>query len=75
MLEKYDGGTSKREYDFITGDESQLYYFDSNTKHQSKVQVASKYPLPMKVRRQRSVGNDMFANLFMKLGFNTIILL
>jgi len=44
-------------------------------KRQSKVYVASNDPLPMKVRRQHSVGKDMFANLFMKFGFNTIILL
>jgi hypothetical protein len=32
MLEKFDGGRSKRVLDIVTGDESQLYYYDPEMK-------------------------------------------
>jgi histone-lysine N-methyltransferase SETMAR len=73
MLEKFDGGRSKRVYDIITGDESWFYYYDPETKRQSQVWDASNDPHPTKVCRQRSVGKHMFAIFFMKSGFNTII--
>ncbi|CAF4017210.1 unnamed protein product [Rotaria sp. Silwood2] len=64
---------SKRVYDIITGEESWFYYYDPKTKRQSQVWVASNDPHPTKVRRQRSVGKQMFAIFFMKSCFNTII--
>lgn len=73
MLEKFDGGRSKRVYDVITGDESWFYYYDPETKRQSQVWIGRNDPRPTKVRRQRSAGKHMFAIFFMKSGFNTII--
>ncbi|CAF1547696.1 unnamed protein product, partial [Rotaria sordida] len=71
MLEKFDGGRSKRVSDIITGDESWFYHYDPETKRQSEVWVTSNDPHPTKVRRQRPVGKHMFAIFFMKSGFNT----
>jgi len=50
MLEKFDGGRSKRVYDVITDDESWFYYYDPEMKRQSQVWVASNDPSPTKVR-------------------------
>ena len=73
MLNKFNGGRSKRVYDTITGDESWFYYYDPETMRQSQVWVARNDSPPTKIRRQRSVGKHMFASFFMKPGFNTII--
>ncbi|CAF3671117.1 unnamed protein product [Rotaria socialis] len=47
--------------------------YDPKMKCQSHFWVASNDPHPAKIRRQRSVGKNMFAIFFMKPGFNTII--
>ncbi len=49
------------------------YYYDPETKRQSQVWVPSNDPRPIKLRRQRSVDKHVFAILFMKSDFNTII--
>lgn len=66
MLEKFDGGRSKRVYDVITGDESWFYYYDPEMKRQNQVWIGRNDPHPTKVRRQRSAGKHLFAIFFME---------
>ena len=39
MLRKYDRGASKHVYDIVTGDESWIYAYESESKKQSTVWV------------------------------------
>ncbi len=73
MLEKFDGGRSRRVHDIVTGDGSQLYYYDPEMKCYCHVSVANKSPPSAKVRRPRPVGKHMSAIFFMKTGFDTTI--
>ena len=63
MLKKFDGGSSNRVDNIITGDESCFYYYDPQTKRQSEVWIA------------KFVDTVLLANILflMKSGFNTII--
>lgn len=68
MLEKFDGGKSKRVYDIVTGDETWIYRFDPESKRQSSVWVFPEESAPQKCRRSRSVGKKMVASFFSLTG-------
>ena len=68
MLEKFDNGRSNRVYDIVTADESWIYQFDSETKHQSAVWIFLGEHPPQKSKRSRSVGKKMIALFCGKTG-------
>ena len=49
---------SRRAFDIITGDESCFYYYDPETKQQSKTSVSKDNPRLTKVRRNKVLGNE-----------------
>ena len=51
MLQKFDRGASKHVYDIVTGDESWIYAYESESKQQSTVWVFQDEPNPIKVPR------------------------
>ena len=57
MLLKYDRGVSKHVYDIVTGDESWIYAYKSESKQQSTVWVFQDEPNPTKVARTRSTSS------------------
>ncbi len=64
VLERFDGGASKRVWGIITGDETWLYQYDPETKQQPAVWVFDSEARPTKVKRARSVGRKMVASFF-----------
>lgn len=69
MLRIYKNGESKRVSDLLTGDETWLYYYEPETKEQSKTWTFPNGQAPIKVKKGRSVGKRMFALFFRKAGF------
>jgi histone-lysine N-methyltransferase SETMAR len=68
MLEKFEEGRSKRVGEILTGDETWVYKYDPETKHQSSVWVFENEDAPMKVIRSRSVDKRMVAVFFRRQG-------
>ena len=68
MLQKFDGGRSRRVWDIVTGDETWLYCFDPETKQQSSVWVFPDEDPPVKFKRSRSSSKQMVASFFTKTG-------
>ena len=66
MLQKYDRGTSKQVYDNVTGDESWIYAYESESKQQSTVSVFQDEPNPTKVVPAPSTSKQMIACFFGK---------
>ncbi|GBP29223.1 hypothetical protein EVAR_20586_1 [Eumeta japonica] len=56
MMQRFASGDSNPVYDIITGDESCIYCYNSETKRQSTQKIFSFEKLPIKVKRGRSVG-------------------
>ena len=68
MLRKFDGGRSPRPWDIVTGDETWVYQYGPETKHQSAVRVFPDENPPVKFKRNRSASKQMIACFFAKIG-------
>lgn len=67
-LKRFNGGTSKAVYNTVSGDESWIYSYEPERKHQSAVWVFEGEVKPTKVVRSRSVSEKMFASFVSKKG-------
>jgi histone-lysine N-methyltransferase SETMAR len=67
MLEKFDAGASKLVDNIITGDETWVYFYDPETKEQSRQWIAREEDAPVKFRRVRSVGKVL------AIGFSLLV--
>ena len=65
MLAKFDGGRSKLVNNILTGDETWVYFYDPETKEQSRQWVTREEDAPLKFRRERTVGKVM-ADVFFR---------
>lgn len=68
MIEKFEGGRSKRVAEIVTGDETWIYSYNPETKQQSTVWVFDDEPPPTKVIRGRSASKQMVAVFFRRSG-------
>lgn len=75
MLAKFDAGRSKSVDNILTGDETWVYFYDPETKQQSRQWVTSEEDAPLKFRRERSVGKVMAAVFFRRCGILQPVLL
>ncbi len=75
MKEKFREGQFKLVWDILTGDETWIYQFDPETKHQSTVCVFEGEDPPMKCRRSRSENKKMIASFFMRSGHIELVVL
>ena len=75
MLARFDGGRSKLVDNILTGDETWVYFYDPETKEQSRQWVTNEEDTPLKFRRERSVGKVMAAVFFRRCGILPPVLL
>lgn len=75
MLAQFDAGSSKLVDNILTGDETWVYFYDPETKLQSRQWVTSEEDAPVKFRRERSVGKVMAAVFFRRCGILPPVLL
>jgi len=75
MLDKFDAGASKLVDNIVTGDETWVYFYDPETKEQSRQWMAWEEDAPVKFRRERSVGKVMAAIFFRRCGILPPVLL
>lgn len=68
ILKCYNGGKSKAVYNMVSGDESWIYSYEPERKHQSAVWVFDDEVKPTKVVRSRSVSKKMVASFVSKKG-------
>ena len=68
MLKKFDEGSSELVSNIITGDETWIYHYDPETKEQSRQWITDEEDIPVKFRRERSVGKVMVAVFFRRNG-------
>nr|XP_012227307.1 PREDICTED: uncharacterized protein LOC105675080 [Linepithema humile] len=64
MLKKFDRGQAKSVYDIVTGDESWIYCYESESKRQSAQWVFKDEEKPTKVKRGRNSGKKIVAAFF-----------
>lgn len=67
-LQRFNGGKSKAVYNIVSGDESWIYSYEPERKHQSAVWVFAGEIKPTKVVRSRSVSKKMVASFVAKTG-------
>ena len=67
MLQKYDRAASKHVYEIVTGDESWIYAYETESKQQSTVWIFQDEPNPTKVASARSTSKQMIACFSEKL--------
>ncbi|KAI6651270.1 Mariner transposase [Oopsacas minuta] len=75
MHKRFANGSSRAVSEILTGDETWIYHYDSETKRMSKEWVEEDAPPPTKVRRARSFGKQMWAIIFRSSGFVEIVAL
>jgi histone-lysine N-methyltransferase SETMAR len=75
MLQKFASGASEAVGNILTGDETWIYFYDPETKNQSKQWVAEHEEIPVKFCRERSVGKVMVAIFFRRCGILPPVLL
>ncbi|TND00015.1 MAG: mariner transposase [Bacteroidetes bacterium] len=75
MLAEYGSSNCKRVWNFVTGDETWIYFYDPLTKQESTVWVARNELPPTKVVREKSSFKRMFAIFFMKTGIVASVML
>ena len=68
MLSKFDRGSSELVSNILTGDETWIYFYDPETKQQSKQWITDEGDIPVKFRQERSVGKVMVAIFFRQSG-------
>ena len=68
MLKKFDEGSSELVSNILTGDEIWIYHYDPETKEQSRQWITDEEDIPVKFRRERSVGKVMVAVFFRRNG-------
>lgn len=68
MLQKFDHGSSELVANILTGDETWIYFYDPETKEQSKQWITDEEDIPVKFRQERSVGKVMVAVFFRQNG-------
>lgn len=68
VLNRFDGGKSNAVYNIVSGDESWIYSYEPERKHQSAVWVFEGEIKPTKVVRSRSVSKKMVASFVSKTG-------
>ena len=64
MLKKFDDGGSIYVSNILTGDETWIYFYDPETKQQSRQWVADGEDVPVKFMREKSAGKVMVAIFF-----------
>ncbi|KAI6653471.1 Mariner transposase, partial [Oopsacas minuta] len=69
MLKRFANGSSRAVSEILTGDETWIYHYDPETKRMSKGWVEEDAPPPAKVRRARSIGEQMWAIFLRSSGF------
>ncbi|KAG7295442.1 hypothetical protein JYU34_021619 [Plutella xylostella] len=67
-LQRFNGGSSNAVYNIVSGDESWIYSYEPERKHQSAVWVFEGEVKPTKVIRSRSVSKKMVASFVSKTG-------
>lgn len=67
-LKRFNVGKSKAVYNIVSGDESWIYSYEPERKHQSTVWVFDDEVKPTKVVRSRSVSKKMVASFISKKG-------
>lgn len=67
-LKRFNGGRSKAVYNIVSGDETWIYSYEPERKHQSAVWVFEDEVKPTKVVRSRSVSKKMVASFMSKKG-------
>lgn len=67
-LQRFDRGSSNAVYNIVSGDESWIYSYEPERKHQSAVWVYEGEAKPTKVVRSRSVSKKMVASFVSKTG-------
>ncbi|CAG9132342.1 unnamed protein product [Plutella xylostella] len=65
-LQRFNGGSSNAVYNIVSGDESWIYSYEPERKHQSAVWVFEGEVKPTKVIRSRSVSKKMVASFVSK---------
>ena len=66
VLKKINGGRSPRVWDIVTGDETWVYQYDSETKQQSAVWIFLDENPPVKLKRNRGASKQTIACFFEK---------
>ncbi|KAI6661502.1 Histone-lysine N-methyltransferase SETMAR-like [Oopsacas minuta] len=64
MLKRFANGSSRAVSEILTGDETWIYHYDTETKRMSKEWVEEDAPPLTKVQRARPVGKQMWAIFF-----------
>lgn len=75
MLDRFDAGASKLVDNIITGDETWVYFYDPETKAQSRQWITFEEDAPVKFRRERTIGKVMAAVFFRRCGILPPVLL
>lgn len=68
MLRRFKGGQSNAVFDIVTGDETWIYCYEPEKKESSKEWVFPGEANPTKLKRGRSVGKQMVASFFSRIG-------
>ncbi|CAK1586181.1 unnamed protein product [Parnassius mnemosyne] len=67
-MQRFNGGKSNAVYNIVSGDESWIYSYETERKHQSAVWIFENEVKPTKVIRSRSVSKKMVATFVSKKG-------